>query len=265
MSAWVAAENLVLAAALAMMALLPLGEIVLRSLFHTGISGAATLGQHCGLLAGMLGAAVAAREGRLLSLSTLPAFLPKAAARLCRWFGATVAATVAALLVLAGAQLVLAEHDGGTLLVEGIPAWVGQMALPLGFAIIAVRLALAAGTAWPARVVTIALALAVPLLALAGTAMQGTAAAIALAVLVTAALGAPLFCVLGGIALVLFWGEGLPLASVALDHCRCRRWRWPPCPPQAFWPPACCSSPSSRRCPLPCRGSCNEHRCFERI
>ena len=57
------------------MALLPLAEIVSRAMLPAGISGAASFTQHLALVVGMLGAAVAAREGRLLSLSTpgLPA------------------------------------------------------------------------------------------------------------------------------------------------------------------------------------------------
>jgi C4-dicarboxylate transporter, DctM subunit len=47
--------------------------------------------------------------------------------------------------------------------------------------------------------------------------------------------GAPIFAVLGGLALALFWQEGQPLAAVPLSHyqitvnpslpaCRCLRW-----------------------------------------
>ena len=71
----VAGENLVVALALAALALLPVAEILLRAIFRVGIPGAATLTQHLVLVAGMLGAAIAARENRLLSLSSLPLIL----------------------------------------------------------------------------------------------------------------------------------------------------------------------------------------------
>ena len=73
-----------MAAALAIMALLPLAEIVLRAMLHVGISGAASFTQHLALVVGMLGAAVAARQGRLLSLSTLDSLLDGRSALLAR-------------------------------------------------------------------------------------------------------------------------------------------------------------------------------------
>ena len=88
------AENLVLAAALASMALLPVAEILLRALLRVGISGAASFTQHFALIAGMLGAAVAAREQRLLSLSTLDSLLVGRSALLARLFTRTVAVIV---------------------------------------------------------------------------------------------------------------------------------------------------------------------------
>src|SRR5205809_6951638 len=39
-------------------------------------------------------------------------------------------------------------------------------------------------------------------------------------VLVAAILGSPVFTTLGGVALFLFWSDGLPIASIPLDHYR---------------------------------------------
>ena len=64
-------EDRVAAAVLGMMVVLPLADVVLRATLHTGITGVALIVQHLGLVLGMLGGAIAAREGRLLALSTL--------------------------------------------------------------------------------------------------------------------------------------------------------------------------------------------------
>ena len=45
-SALIAAENLLLAAVMAVMALLPLAEILLRATMQVGVSGAASFTQH---------------------------------------------------------------------------------------------------------------------------------------------------------------------------------------------------------------------------
>src|SRR5215813_1280833 len=69
-----AGENLFVILPLALCALLPLLEIILRR-FHTGLSGSIVLVQNCTLIIGMAGAAIAAREGRLLSFSSVASFL----------------------------------------------------------------------------------------------------------------------------------------------------------------------------------------------
>jgi len=216
-----ALENLALSAALGAMALLPLAEIALRALFHSGISGAASLTQHLTLVASMLGAAVAAREGRLLSLSTVDSLLDGRRALFARFFTRTVAVIVAALLLLASAEFVLAERAGGNIIVYGIPVWLAEAVLPLGFAILTARLACEAAAKWPARIACLALAAAVAFAAANRLPLHNATALAAIgAVLAAAVLGSPVFTTLGGLALFLFWGEGLPIASVALDHYR---------------------------------------------
>ena len=68
-SAFHRAENWLLVVPLAAMLLLPVAEIVLRRVFKTGISGSSVIVQHLTLIVGMLGGAIAARDGRLLALS----------------------------------------------------------------------------------------------------------------------------------------------------------------------------------------------------
>ena len=214
-------ENLLLAAALALMTLLPLAEILLRAMFQAGITGVASLTQHFALIAGMLGAAVAAREQRLLSLSTLDSLLQGCSALRVRFLTGSVAATIAALLCLASAQFVLAERAGGNVIAYGIPVWLGQAALPVGFALITLRLACSAAERWPARLATLTLAGAVAAAAANRLPLNDAMAVVAISVvLVAAILGSPVFTTLGGVALFLFWNDDLPMASIPLDHYR---------------------------------------------
>jgi len=57
------------------MVLLPLAEALLRRSVHTGIAGSTLFVQHLVLYVGILGGAVAAREGRLLSLGAVTGYL----------------------------------------------------------------------------------------------------------------------------------------------------------------------------------------------
>ena len=63
------AENLLITAGLAFMVILPVAEIALRAIFQKSFFGSSTLVQQLTLLVGMVGGAIATREGRLLALS----------------------------------------------------------------------------------------------------------------------------------------------------------------------------------------------------
>lgn len=215
-------ENLALVLALAAMVLLPLTEAALRATLNTGISGAGPFTQHMALITAMLGSAVAAREQRLLSLSTLNRMLSGSAAMIARFVAGSVAVIVAVLLTAASVEFVLSEGRAGNVIAYGVPVWLGQAILPLGFALIALRLACSTADRWAWRVCTLGLA------ALAAWAavildMQpsiGMVVAMLVALLIAVALGAPVFVLLGGAALTLFMGDGLPIASIPLDHYR---------------------------------------------
>ena len=70
------AEESLATLAFAGIMLLPLAEIAVRSLFGTAIPGAGPFTQNLTVWVAMLGAAIAAREGKLLTLAT-GEFLPK--------------------------------------------------------------------------------------------------------------------------------------------------------------------------------------------
>ena len=215
-----AAENAGLVAALAVMALLPLAEIALRAAFQVGVSGAAAFTQNLALVAGMFGAVVAAREGRLLSLSALPELLSPAAATRARQFTGIVSAAITALLFVASVEFVCAERSGGNVIAYGVPIWLMAAALPAGFALMTLRLA-GAAPSWQGRVAAIAAAVMVGLAAASGLALNGTLVVALLGLLLlSAVLGSPVFTTLGGAALILFWADGLPIASMTLDHYR---------------------------------------------
>src|SRR5258708_1504628 len=127
------------------MVALPLAEIVIRRLFGVGVPGSGPFVQHLTLWIGFRGAAIAAREGKLLSLAT-GTFIPAGRVREAAGaFASAVAACMATILAWGAVELVLSERETGTIIAAGVPAWVGQLALPIGFSLIALRLAGHAG------------------------------------------------------------------------------------------------------------------------
>lgn len=210
-------EELAASLALAAMVILPLLEIPLRKL-GTGIPGGISIVRHLMLWVAFLGAALAAREGRLLSLATgqlLPEGKLRSGGRL---FAAAVAAAVSALFFRAGIDLVLEERAAGTMITESLPIWVAQVVLPLSFLLIAVRLIWRAGESWKGRAIgaigaVVGLVVAqFPGLLEARPVWPGL-----LMILAGTVLGGPIFAALGGIAALLFMAEGVPPVAVLIE------------------------------------------------
>ena len=214
-------EDCLLCVALAALVVLPLLEIVLRATLQTGVSGSSSFVQHLTLVIGMLGGAVAARENRLLGLSTGSAFLKGRLKSGAALFSGAVAATISLFLGVASYQFVLTEREAGSILAYNLPVWLIQCVMPLGFGLVAVRLLYYAGETWKIRALAAALTGFLMLLVLrlpVSPAEVVTPALIGL--LAATALGSPVFATLGGAALILFWGADLPIASIPLDHYR---------------------------------------------
>ena len=212
-------ENLALTLVLLAMVVLPLLEALLRKLLHTGIMGEPSIVQHLGLLVGMIGGAIAARDRRLLALFTVhESALPLRFRSTAHLVTGTVTTVVTVLLAAASMQFVLAERSAGRTLVYSIPTWTVEMALPLGFGLIALRVLAHLPGGLPLRLVCAGLAAG--LLFVAFHFPGSPALIVAGAVLLTIAtvLGAPAFVALGGAALLLFWWVDEPIAAISVSH-----------------------------------------------
>jgi C4-dicarboxylate transporter, DctM subunit len=213
-------EDLLIAAILFAMVAIPLAESVLRRTLHTGIVGATSIVQHFVLLVGMLGGAIAAREGRLLALSTLAdTRLHGKWKRVSRIFTASLSVVVTVYLLIASWQYLVTEREAAKILAYGIPVWTIELALPVGFGIIALRLLLQAGASWWIRGIT-AIASAFMILAVAYWPFHAWSPVVVILALLTLAtvLGIPAYATIGGIALTLFWGMSQPIAAIPIAH-----------------------------------------------
>src|SRR5574343_1904550 len=225
-------ERLLAGGALVLMLLVPLAEMLLRPLLGKGIANAPLFVQHFGLWLALFGALVAERGGHLTSLGA--GFSGSANPRLrklARAFAQGSSALIAGMLAQASARFVESEWGAAHDIAYGIPASLFQLAMPLGFLWLAVRLGSQVGTPGPVgrteagtgwlrwRCVP---ALLLPLLGwlsvarLDGAILPLWPFALWLGLILLC--GAPVFAVLGGLALALFWSEGQPLAAVPLSH-----------------------------------------------
>src|SRR5439155_5770290 len=131
-----------------------------------------------------------------------------------------VAAGVTALLFRASLQMVLIERESRTM-VASVPTWTTQLVLPLAFLLIGLRLVWRADHGWLGRGVA---ALGVATGAWLGQYPQvlenappwpGLAV-----VLIGAILGSPIFAILGGVAVLLFMRNGVPIAAMPVETYR---------------------------------------------
>ena len=218
-SRWATAENAAIAIVLALMMLLPLVDPILERLFHASIQGSISIVQHLVLAVGMLGGAIAAREHRLLALSNFAETRFHGASR--DWINACTSAVsvlTTALLAVASWQFVLTEREAAKPLAYGFPVWLVEMLLPVGFAVISLRILWRSSRNWLPRLscalLAIVLAAAVHFFS-----QSHFFVPVALVILAAASLlGIPALVTLGGAALVLFLGVDQPIASITIAH-----------------------------------------------
>ena len=204
--------------ALLAMAVLPLLEIALRKFFSTGIPGSAVWVQHLTLWVAFLGAAIAARKGELLSLSAGISLLGQKTRDAAQIFASGMGVAVCGTLAYGSLQLVLVEREGGSLLALGLPVWVAQGIMPLGFLVIGLRMLGKAPFGWKGRAITGSF-LIFPILMWAFEGLPGHGLWIPLLVVFMAAtvLGAPIFVILAGVAAVLLWDFFEPISAIAVE------------------------------------------------
>jgi len=210
-------EDAAVAMALVAMAVLPMAEVVVRALFDTHVPSGIVMVQHLVLVVGMLGGALAAREGRLLAFAGAARWIKGGVETFAHIVAGGFAAAMSILLCAASLRYVLSQRTLGKILAFGIPVWTVQALLVLGFALIALRVLWRSGTQWRWRVATGTLALVIVVLSLWPPVDPSHLRWPAMLLMGGAVLlGAPIFTALGGAAIILLWSGGEPVSPVPL-------------------------------------------------
>lgn len=203
------------------MVLLVASELAVRQVGGTGVPGALPILQHLTLWLGFLGAAYAAREGKLLAIASsglFPAGLWRAAATI---FAGIVGSAVSVLLARASVEMVRLDREAGGEVALGIPIWVAELVLPIAFILLALRLAWMASPFWRGRGLAALGLVGGFLLGQYPLWTEGAPKLAGLVVLLLGAIaGAPLFVLLGGAAVWLFLTDGVPITAVPIESYR---------------------------------------------
>lgn len=145
-------EDALLVLLLAVMILLSVTQIGLRNFFDEGIAWADPVLRHTVLWLGLLGAVVATRGNRHISIDVLSKVLKPRARTLAQIAIAVFAAGVSALVCYHGTRLVVMDYESGTQILAGFPAWAAELVIPWSFGVICLRFAWLAVTelrGWP--------------------------------------------------------------------------------------------------------------------
>jgi TRAP-type C4-dicarboxylate transport system permease large subunit len=225
---WHLPENLLLTFFFAVMMVLPLLDILARKLHGLFdwfpavlVSGSLNLVQHSVLAIMMFGGAIAAREGKLLQLATTANMIPERFKAAAHILTAGIGAAIALYLVKAGFSFAMIERDVDSIIALGLPKWIVLMFLPVGFAMILVRMIWRSSDKWNERLMTLMVAGWLAYLAPMIHNPSETFIYVCFGLLMVAVIfGMPVFLVLGGAALIFLWNSDTPIDSIPAETYR---------------------------------------------
>lgn len=193
-------------------------QMAARSLFDFALIGGNSLSQNLAIWIGFIGAISAAARNQHLGLGDLSQWLPERLNTGRKLMVAAVSAAVTAWLFSAAAEFVWIDSANPARIGDMVPIWVAELALPLGFLGVAASY-FVGGSAHP-----LAALAGIPLIIFAARLVGDhgmTAALPGLAVLTLSfVLGAPIYVLIGGAALLLFTAIEVPTAAVAVEAYR---------------------------------------------
>lgn len=239
-----AVEKYAVALVLIAMGVLPTAESISRLVFNEGIPGALTYTRHFTLWIGFLGALLATGQGRHLALA-IGEFIHGPAKKVVDLYVGILSTVICALLAYAAFVMVRLEPSD-RLLPGGIPEWWSVAIMPLTLFLMALRFAWRSSDKLALRALALTLFAAVFCLGLLQlhadaaltlpfvspdtrsfavlTFLETHAASLvlpgAILILLGLVLGAPLFIGMSGLAMLLFFGESTPIASVPSETYR---------------------------------------------
>ena len=132
-------EDWVLTLLVIVMVVLAGAQIVLRNVFDSGFSWAEPVLRALVLWSAMLGAVIATRDDQHIGLDFIARFVSGTALRAARFIALAFAAALCATMAWHSWGLVQLDREGHTEGVLGIPAWMLELILPLGFGVMALR------------------------------------------------------------------------------------------------------------------------------
>lgn len=134
-------EDTLLVTILLAMVTLAFSQIVMRNFLGTGSIWLDPLLRVLVLWVGLLGALVATRQNKQISVDVLTRFLPERLKMISDIITRTFAAIISAIIAWHSFLFLIDEWNSGAMAFASVPAWLPESIIPIGFAIIALRYA----------------------------------------------------------------------------------------------------------------------------
>ena len=222
-------ENFAACIIFILLVLLPFSDLIIREIIRPFFSGIAkipasqTLVSHLTLLIGFSGAIIASRDSKLLSLSNTSLFNDKVSGfsrHVTKW----VSITTILLLAIGSLDLVLIElsFQYPVFIAPSLPRWIFQAAMPLGYFIIFIHLAGKMRNNIFSFSGLLTILLIILFLVSQDTLREnGFILIFGIIIFIFSVLnGAPIFTVLAGLGILLFWFDYVPISAVIAEAYR---------------------------------------------
>ena len=215
-------ENTVAIAVFAVLTFFPALEILARLIGRPGIPASAILVQHMTLWIGFIGAVLATRQNKLLSLIRKPLFQEDKIFHLGRWIAKNISFIVILFLFWGSLNLVIVEYNYPTYIAPGILRWVGQSIMPLGFLLIATQIFLKSTKNHLLRATMLMITIFIILISLTDVFQENGLflwCSVGL-IIFSMIFGTPIFIGLGGLAILFFWSDYTPISAISAETYR---------------------------------------------
>ena len=133
-------ENILTIGVFSFLAIFPAVEIITRILGRPGIPASPILVQHMTLWIGFIGAVLATRQNKLLSLTREPLFSPDSVFINFRFIAKNISFVIIVALFWGSISLVMIEYNYPIQISPGVYRWFIQLIMPIGFLLIAFQI-----------------------------------------------------------------------------------------------------------------------------
>jgi TRAP-type C4-dicarboxylate transport system permease small subunit len=135
-------EQFLVAILLSLMIIVVFSQIVLRNFFYTGLSWGDPLVRYLVLWVGFIGASIATKEGRHITIDVLSRWISGRWNIFIQVITSLFSAFICGLLTFAALKFIRNEVQIGVITFLGIPSWMPPLIIPVTLGLMALRFAL---------------------------------------------------------------------------------------------------------------------------